>query len=67
MNRHELAEIGRELYGPAWKAKLAKELGRSRFTVYRWAAGKTEVSGPAAERIRELRAQKGGKDAKREG
>jgi hypothetical protein len=53
MTKDELRHIGQQLYGPLWKAKLARELGRSRFTIYRWA--RTGVpSEPAAKRIREL-------------
>jgi hypothetical protein len=57
MTKEELAEIGRKLYGGAWKGKMADDLGWSRFTVYRWAAGKTSVHESAARRIRELEQQ----------
>ena len=56
MTKDELAQIGRTLYGPAWKGRLAAELGRSRFTIYRWAAGKP-LPECAAVRIRELAAE----------
>ncbi len=57
MTKEELATIARQLYGPLWKAKLSRELGWSRFTVYRWAAGKTAIHKAAARRIRELAEQ----------
>lgn len=53
MTKDELAEIGCRLYGAEWKGKLAAELGRSRFTIYRWAAGKP-MPEPAKVRIRQL-------------
>lgn len=54
MTKEELATIAHQLYGPHWKAKLAEEIGWSRFTVYRWAAGKTAIHKAAERRIREL-------------
>lgn len=56
MTKDELATIGRGLFGPAWKGKLAAEMGRSRFTVYRWAAG-NPIPAPAVTRIRHLAEQ----------
>ena len=56
MTKEELTEIGRKLYGSCWKGKLAHVLGRSRFTVYRWA--KEGVKHEAVvKRIRELEQQ----------
>jgi len=57
MTKKELAIIGRKLFGPLWKGKLAKELHWSRFTVYRWAAGTTPIHPAAARRIKELEQQ----------
>lgn len=53
MTREELQEIGKKLYGPAWKAKMARELARSPATVFNWVAGKP-IPKTAERRIREL-------------
>lgn len=58
MTREELQEIGRRLYGPAWKAKMARELARSPSTIFNWVSGRIAVPKTAARRIREMAAAK---------
>lgn len=62
MTKEELQEIGRRLYGPAWKAKLARELARSPATVFNWVAGRIAIPKTAERRIRELAAHAGKED-----
>ena len=65
MTKDELSTIGKHLYGPKWKGKLAEELGRSRFTVYRWA--RTGVpSKSSATRIRSLATSPGKENKSRD-
>jgi len=40
-----LARAGEALYGPAWHSDLARDLGVSRRSVQRWAAGERSPSG----------------------
>lgn len=54
MTPAELAKIGWNLYGPAWKPKMASQLGRSRSTVWNWMNGKARIPETAAARIRQL-------------
>lgn len=61
MTRDELQQIGRKLYGPAWKAKMARELARSPATVFNWVAGRIDIPETAARRLRELEQQNGPK------
>lgn len=61
MTRDELQEIGRKLYGPAWKAKMARALARSPATIFNWVAGRSDIPETAARRIRELEEQEGAK------
>ena len=63
MTQDELASIGRKLYGDEWKAKLAREIGWSRYTLYRWANGKAAVHPSAAKHIRDLDRKHEGKEA----
>lgn len=57
MTRDELQQIGRRLYGPAWKAKMARELARSPATIFNWVAGRIDIPETAARRLRELEAK----------
>jgi len=59
MTKEELQEIGRKLYGPAWKAKMARDLARSPATIFNWVAGRIDIPETAARRIRELEQQGG--------
>lgn len=57
MTRHELTKIGKSLFGPLWKSKLARALGRDYTTVNRWTKGDHDIPETAARRIRELESQ----------
>lgn len=54
MTKEELAEIGRELFGAAWKAKMARALARSPATVFNWTAGRNEIPKTAVDHIHRL-------------
>jgi hypothetical protein len=57
MTPAELTSIGRGLFGPLWKSKLARALGRDYTTVNRWTKGDNEIPETAIRRIRELEQQ----------
>ena len=63
MTPDKLAEIGKRLYGPKWKHKLADALTRSPGAISNWLAGKT-VPKTAAAKIEQLHAEHQGKDSK---
>lgn len=54
MTKDELSEIGRELFGSAWKAKMARALARSPATVFNWTAGRIDIPKTAADHIHRL-------------
>jgi DNA-binding transcriptional regulator YiaG len=57
MTPAELARIGREMYGPVWKPRLARAIGVSRATVWKWAADVHPIQEPEAKLIRSLHAE----------
>jgi len=54
MTTNELRHIGQKVYGEYWRNELAKALGVSRVTVWRWLTKRTNISKPAAMAIRSL-------------
>lgn len=64
MTKEELQEIGRKVYGPAWKAKLARDLARSPATVFNWVAGRIAIPKTAERRIRDLATRHASKEAR---
>jgi hypothetical protein len=54
MTSAELREIGERLYGPEWKAKMARALPVTTRTIRFWLAGDREIRPVIAERIKSL-------------
>lgn len=52
MDQQELSQAGVALFGAQWQSPLARMLGVDPRTVRRWAAGKIEVPGRAADTVR---------------
>jgi len=54
MTPNEFAEIGRKLYGPRWKASMARELGRHPITIFKWLRSEGELPKHVAKHVRLL-------------
>lgn len=59
MTPAEFIALGRLLYGPAWKSALARDLGRHRMTVHKWASGTGDLPEAAARHVRLLAQARG--------
>lgn len=59
MTPGEFTALGRLLFGSTWKSDLARELGRHRTTIHKWANTQGELPEAAARHVRLLAESRG--------
>lgn len=61
MSAADLVAAGLRLYGPRWKAELARRMGVAGSTVTRWARGEVPISARVAGHLKMLANEAGQK------